>query len=506
MSGVQSTGLFDGLDDAALAELRIQLRPRELAAGEVLCRAGDRSDCLYVVERGLLQVLDGESGEVLGRQRVGDVVGEVALLTRDPRSATMVAQVPSLVSELSRDAFLAAGTHHPRLLANLATIVSRRLVTRTAPSSGRVTALVTPPSGWDGEAAATAAAQASSAATLTVLDGSDPLPELLTRIDAAAGGPVLVRVRADSAHLAELLAHSDHALVVAGPRARSLPAGAERVDPGADPARLGRRLARASVGIALGAGGAKGWAHVGVLRSLQRAGYVVDAVSGSSVGAWVGAWTALGHDADAVEDLMRERFDDYAVHAIFRQGGPQGTAVMTRAARETTADARFADLGVPLTVLAADLAAQRPAVLDEGSVAPALVTAMTVPGLYPPVRRGDQRLVDAVVLTPVPTAALSSVDVTLAVNLLGRPHGSAWPGAEPEPQPRRDRDPVVESLELASHAAAAAQAAEADVPVTPRFGPGGWRDFHHAERYLAAGEEAMEAALPALRALARPSH
>ena len=96
-----------------------------------------------------------------------------------------------------------------------------------------------------------------------------------------------------------------------------------------------------------------------MLRSLERAGYVVDAVAGSSVGAWVGAWTALGHDAAAVEELLRERFDDYAVHAIFRQGGPQGTAVMTRAARETTAvTCQFADLAVPLTVLAADLAGQ----------------------------------------------------------------------------------------------------------------------------------------------------
>ena len=119
---------------------------------------------------------------------------------------------------------------------------------------------------------------------------------------------------------------------------------------------MGRRLARASVGIAFGAGGAKGWAHVGVLRSLERAGYVVDAVAGSSVGAWVGAWTALGHDADGIERLMRETFDAEAVHAIFRQGGPQGTAVMTKAARETTGDASFADLAVPLTVLAADLA------------------------------------------------------------------------------------------------------------------------------------------------------
>ena len=119
-----SAELFDGLDDAARAELRTQLRGRDLAAGDVLCRVGDSSDCLYVVESGLLQVLDGESGEVLGRQRVGDVVGEVALLTGDPRSATLVAQVPSVVSELSRDDFLAAATHHRQLLVNLATIVS----------------------------------------------------------------------------------------------------------------------------------------------------------------------------------------------------------------------------------------------------------------------------------------------------------------------------------------------------------------------------------------------
>ena len=71
-----SAELFDGLDDAARVEMRTQLRRRDLAAGDVLCRAGDSSDCLYVVESGLLQVLDGESGEVLGRQRVGDVVGE----------------------------------------------------------------------------------------------------------------------------------------------------------------------------------------------------------------------------------------------------------------------------------------------------------------------------------------------------------------------------------------------------------------------------------------------
>ena len=515
-----SQGLFDGLDEAARDELHAQSRSRVLPGGAVLCRAGDRSDSLYLVERGVLHVLDGNTGALLGRQRAGDVVGEVASLTGEPRSATLLARVPSAVSELSREAFLAVAARHPVLLANLARILSRRLVERTSAAPATVTALLTEPAGWAGAVTAVATARAASATPLTVLDVTSteagpvhgttapgsritPAHELRARLDAAAAaGPVLLHVHTDHGDLAELLDYCDRTVAVlpadGTPDAALdglLPSDVNRVEPTADPAWLGRRLARASVGIALGAGGAKGWAHVGVLRCLQRAGYVVDAVAGSSIGAWIGAWTALGNDADTVEQLLRDRFDEDAMVSMFRRGGADGTAVMARLARETTADAGFADLAMPLSVLTADLSAQCPVSLIEDGVADALVAAMTVPGLYAPVRRGDQRLVDAVVLTPVPTAALAGVDVTIAVNLLGRQALPAWPG-EPGPErTARDRDPVIESLELASFGAAAAQTAAASVPVTPRFGPGTWRDFRHADRYLAAGEEAMEQAL-----------
>jgi NTE family protein len=524
-----SEGLFDRLDKRARDELHAELRLRVLPAGAVLCRAGDHSDSLYLVERGVLHVLDGNTGALLGRQRAGDVVGEVALLTGEPRSATLLARVPSAVSELSREAFLAVAARHPALLFNLASILSRRLVERTTAPPAKITALLTEPAGWAGAVTAVATARAASAVPLTVLDatgaevgpilertapgsGIIPAHELRSRLDAAAAaGSVLLHVHTDHGDLVELLDYCDRTLAVLpadgtpdAAFAALLPSDVNRVEPTVDPAWLGRRLARASVGIAFGAGGAKGWAHVGALRSLQRAGYVVDAVAGSSIGAWVGAWTALGHEAGTVERLLRERFDADAVQAMFRDGGAEGTTVMARLARETTADAGFADLAMPLAVLTADLAAQRPVSLTEGGVADALVAAMTVPGLYPPVRRGDQRLVDAVGLTPVPTAALAGVDVTIAVNSLARQTLSAWPDA-PEPErAARDRDPVVESLELASFAAAAAQTAAASVPVTPRFGPGTWRDFRHADRFLAAGEEAMEQSLSGLRALARP--
>ena len=116
-------GLFDGLDDTARDELHAQSRPRVLQAPAVLCRAGDRSDSLYLVERGVLHVLDGNTGALLGRQRAGDVVGEVALLTGEPRSATLLARVPGAVSELSREAFLAVAARHPVLLADMSRIL-----------------------------------------------------------------------------------------------------------------------------------------------------------------------------------------------------------------------------------------------------------------------------------------------------------------------------------------------------------------------------------------------
>ena len=481
--------LFEGLEPAGLQELREHLRTVELAAGEVLCHAGDLSDSLYVVGSGVLRVLDGVRGAPLGRQRAGDVLGEIALLTREPRTATLAADVPSVVLELSRDAFLSAACRHPVLLANLATIASRRLVKRTASPLGRVAALVMPADGWDGEGTATEVAQATSPRPLRVVDAAGSLSDVLTRMYAPVGVPVLVRAAADYPQLDEVLARSDLRVVVAD---------------GDDPMRTGRRLARGSLGLALGAGGAKGWAHVGVLRSLERQGYVVDAVAGSSIGAWVGAWLAVGHDADGVERLMREHLAAGVVATIFRSGGEEGVAELHRVARETVGDVTFAELDLPLSVVTADLAGRRPVVTKEGPVADALVAAMSVPGLHEPARRGEHRLVDAVVLTPVPTSALFDVDVTIAVNCLGARTLAAWPQREAQGKTHRDRDPVVESLELASHAAAAAQTGAADVPVTPVFGPGTWRDFHLADQYLAAGEEAMDKALPGLLALARP--
>lgn len=524
------TALFAGLDPAQRSEVEQHMAPRHLRSGEVLCRAGEVGSSLYVVTAGLLHAVAPGSGEVLGRQRPGDVVGEAALLTGEPRSATLVARLPSDVLELSRDAFLAAGGRYPRLLLNLAAIVSNRMVARTAHLGqsriSQAVAVVTGRSGRPDLQPVLQAATASSAAPVSVTD--------LTAPDAPATGAVLdtleasrrqgirvfVVVGPEHPDLLMLLDYCDRAVafmdtgeVRRTAAARQLPQG--RLTPLApqsgDAGVLGRRLAGTTLGLALGAGGAKGFAHVGALRSLERAGYVVDYVAGSSMGAWVGAWLAVGMNSHEIEQTLRDGFTEEAARIVFRVGAagdPTGTSVMSELARRTTNTVDFDQLPTPLVALTADLEARQPVAISSGPVHEAMVAAMTVPGLYPPFQRGQQRLVDAVVLTPVPIEALigAGADVTVAINLLGRETMPSWPGADPPPaRPRRDRDTVVESLELAQVDASARLTALADVPVTPTFGPGTWRDFRLADRYIAAGEAAMEQALPALRALARPS-
>ena len=136
------------------------------------------------------------------------------------------------------------------------------------------------------------------------------------------------------------------------------------------------------------------------------------------------------------------------------------------------------------------------------------------PGLYPPRLRGEQRLVDAVSLTPVPleSAIEAGADVTIAVNVLGGESLPSWPGTAAGAGPATNatlrpghvRDTVVEVLELAQIGASARQTARADVPITPQFGPGTWRDLQLGPLFFAAGAESAEAQLSRLRSLALP--
>jgi NTE family protein len=283
----------------------------------------------------------------------------------------------------------------------------------------------------------------------------------------------------------------------------------------ADVGWVARHLTGTKLGVALGAGGAKGFAHIGVLEVLEEAGYVVDCVAGSSIGAIVGAYLALGADAAKIDHKLRGAFDPPTVAEIFKTslaGRASGLDEMTRLLRETTGEMTFADTQIPLTVMTVDLTERAPAPLRDGPIWQALLAATALAGVFPPYERDGHRLVDGLALVPVPTGAVieDGADVTVAVNLISSETLASWPGGPPpEPPPERRRrgvlDNLLEVMDLSQLTESERHAELADVAITPRFGPGEWRDFHLADLFLAAGRRAAERELPALRSLALPS-
>ncbi len=534
---VAAPELLAGLAPDAVTDILAGASSRSFAAGEALCHEGEVAASVFVLQRGAAEVLVGGGDHRLRRLRRGDVVGEISLLTGAPRSATVRASVATEALEIGRDTLTRALVAHPQLLVNLSQILSQRLarahVEQVPAGRGEAVGLILGRSaqGALGEILkAVVAATPQAVATIGLVPGM-PSATTATSADAAAAalddllaehGFVVVVATPDTPDLSTLVAQLDRTLAVG--TADEATAIADRLGPAAGAeivdlerrgvAWLGRHLTRTKLGLALGAGGAKGYAHVGALAVLEEAGYTVDAVSGSSIGAVVGACIAMGQRSAEIDLTLRKRFSPEVVAAVFTlsfSGTSSGYATMEALTRDLCGTLDVGDLGIPFVALAADLNTRLPAEMSSGPLAEALLASTALAGLFPPFLRDGQRLVDGLALVPVPVGAVSDAgaDVTVAVNLMSRDVLEAWPGEDPPAPPggrQRMLETLLEVMDLTQLDASVRNAAQADVVVTPRFGPCTWRDFHLADRFTAAGRDAATGSLEALRTLANPMH
>ena len=175
------------------------------------------------------------------------------------------------------------------------------------------------------------------------------------------------------------------------------------------------------IGLALGGGAARGWAHIGVIRALKSAGIQPDVVAGTSVGAIVGAMYCSQH-LDAFETWVRTitRRDvlGYMDFTLGNGGFIQGRRLMERF-QKTFGEHRFADLHHPLGVVATDLYSGQERWLREGDLATAVRASMALPGLFTPVQVNGEWLVDGGLVNPVPVSLCHAMgaDRVIAVNL-----------------------------------------------------------------------------------------
>jgi NTE family protein len=188
--------------------------------------------------------------------------------------------------------------------------------------------------------------------------------------------------------------------------------------------------------LALGSGGARGYAHIGVIRALQDRGCQIVCVAGSSMGALVGGVFAAGP-----LDSFSEWVLGLSRRAVLRQVDPSRTrAGVIRAERvlanmaEFVGDRRIEDLPVRFTAVAVDLLAGREVWLAEGPLDRAIRASIGMPGVFTPAVINGRLYVDGGVLNPVPVAATvaSNAELVVAVSLHGprRGHAAATPNRE----------------------------------------------------------------------------
>jgi NTE family protein len=170
------------------------------------------------------------------------------------------------------------------------------------------------------------------------------------------------------------------------------------------------------ISLALGGGGSKGFAHLGVLHCLEKEGFKVRAVAGTSAGGIVAALYAAGYSPD---DLL-ERFQKLdQSHLYGRQPGDGPSLLGVTGVNHLLADLlgerTFADLRMPCAVTAVDLHLEKEVILKRGRVADAVLATIALPGIFPPQEWEDHYLIDGGLLDPVPVGPARSLAPTLPV-------------------------------------------------------------------------------------------
>lgn len=181
-------------------------------------------------------------------------------------------------------------------------------------------------------------------------------------------------------------------------------------------------MARPKIGLALSSGGARGMAHLGVVKVLKEAGIDVQYVAGSSMGSVVSVMLANRLDLDLCEKLVSGlRVKHWLDLTVPKMGLVMGEKVQ-ELIRLLAHRKRIEELPIPARIVATDLVKGEPVVFKEGPIDVAVRASIAIPGIFEPVRLGDQILVDGGVIDRIPVSVVREMgaDFVIAVDVIPR--------------------------------------------------------------------------------------
>ncbi|NOX63385.1 MAG: cyclic nucleotide-binding domain-containing protein [Chloroflexi bacterium] len=474
-------GFFTADDEESLAELATMLEPMVIASGQTLMEQGEPGDSMYVVVSGRLQVyVRRDEEEVLvGEVGRGEVVGEMALLTSEPRSATVRAVRDTQVARLSQDGFERLMLQHPQAMRGMMrTIVERfRRLLRSPRLERRLQTLVALPitegvslpdflAKFETALAPLAKTFVCTQERMAQTLGSDsPAHAMVSWMNDLELNYefVLYVASEDPLWLERCLRQADRLLLVANaseqPRRERLNEDqwrevAGRVDlalihpDDADQGRgasawldafdvkehfnlrmgddigfrhMARRFTGNSLGLVFGGGSARGYAHVGVLRALEESGIEIDMIGGTSMGAMMAAVSAMNWDYEEIRRHVavfgsNKRVFDYTLPLTSLTAGGK----VTYMTKTLFGDVQIEELWRPFFCVSTNLSQAEPMVHTRGPLWKAVRSSIAIPGVFSPVLYEGDVLVDGGIMNNLPVDVMYEqlgADAVITVNV-----------------------------------------------------------------------------------------
>lgn len=532
---LQRIPFFRGLPPDALSAIAANLHYEHYHRGEIVFVEGSRGDSLYLIDSGQVKISTGAGPDekIISYLGPGNFFGEMALLLNQRRSATVSVVIDAEFWVLRKANLDELFERYPAIALQMSRELSRRLVdARQQPTREEVYNLIAVAGQQPWRLAVSLARLTHERVvvfdlteTNLIEQANEPLPDEVVILDAMPG--LSEEELAES--LGILVDAYDRVLLAVSPERSEIGAKALQLteitilidvglrpwmtSPSSGPVwqvsntpeaidRAARQLARRVVGLALSSGGARGIAHVGVLRVLEREGIPIDVLAGTSIGSLVGGLYAAGHSVDSIAR--------FAVHfqnkLKFRSGlldlnlPPRTGLIRGRRYRnyleQIFEGITFEKLKIPFYVVAADLLTGEEVVFEKGSVADAVRASTSIIGIVSPHHFDDRYLVDGGAVNPLPASVLAEkgADIIIASRAIptleGEREGARtsrrWKGLNNLWGVLSNYQSIMEREILKT------RLNPVDVLIHPRVEVYTAMDYQHAVDFMRLGEEAAE--------------
>ena len=247
------------------------------------------------------------------------------------------------------------------------------------------------------------------------------------------------------------------------------------------------------MGLALGGGAARGYAHIGVLKVLEREGIPIDFIAGTSMGSLVGAYYACGFRLSELEEMALATKRRHLAGLGFSKKALLSTRKITKILARDIGSRTFQDLATPLSVVTMDILTGDEVVIDTGSVKEAVLASISIPGIFPPREVNGRLLVDGGIINQVPVSVVRDMgaDFIIAVNLgfLGNKRDKYTNAAQI----------FIQALDMMAKKLMTIEEKDADVIIKPDVESTSVAAYHKAAFFIEAGAKATEEVLTKIR-------